>query len=269
MKKVLSVLAAVVLLSTSVLGQPAEPSAGPAGIFSAEPFQTVEGFVEKLEVGLAGVIGGPDLKAKALANNAEESLEEAERLAERNRSGKAAERIQTYEKKMNRSQNILEKTGNRNLSEEIQNISSRNVQRLEEVKEKVPEEAQKGIEKAIENSRRRERPENPQMKPETSSNSGMSPGPENPGENISARDRKDRAEEARGNRTNKSTSLAKDVEKPDRPANNTDEEIREGEEAVENTDKTVEKAPRDSGGESQSGSNPEKPSDLTGGTAGP
>ena len=158
MNKLIAALTILVLMTGAAAAQP-EITKSPFN-----PFSTVETFVENAEVQLAGIIGGQDLKAKALANNAEESLQEAERLAERNRSMAAAQKIEKYERNLNRSQKLLDEGENTELRNQVRNISNQNVQRLKEVKKKVPAEARKGIENAINNIKKRNRPA-PEEKP--------------------------------------------------------------------------------------------------------
>lgn len=158
MKRLSTLIVLATFLVALGTAQPAQTNNSP--VFG-NPFATVENFVEKAEVGLAGVIGGPDLKAKALANNAEETLAKAERLAKNNKTERAAKMAEKYNKNINRSRELAAKGGDENLTRQLDNISSQNVQRLEEVKKKVPEEAQKGIQNAIENSKRSEKARKP------------------------------------------------------------------------------------------------------------
>ncbi|QGA79969.1 hypothetical protein [Candidatus Nanohalobium constans] len=89
MKKLLTLLLIGVLLAATGLAQSQDTKTSQNNGFAVfNPFSAVENFVEKAEVSLAGAIGGPDLKAKALANNAEESLEKAEKLANGNKTEK-------------------------------------------------------------------------------------------------------------------------------------------------------------------------------------
>ncbi|PSH00563.1 MAG: hypothetical protein BRC30_02860, partial [Nanohaloarchaea archaeon SW_7_46_7] len=108
---------------------------------------------------IAGFVGGEDFKAKAVANNAQEKLSEAEELAERNRSEKAAEMTEKYSEEINRSREMAEKNGNRDLSSKIGNISDKNIEKLEKIKTKVPEQAKDKVNKAINNSKQKGRPE--------------------------------------------------------------------------------------------------------------
>ncbi|MFB6100086.1 MAG: DUF5667 domain-containing protein [Candidatus Nanohalobium sp.] len=154
MRKLSALIILAICLTTAGFSQPVEPQTK-AAIAPGNPFYIVESFVEDLEVGLAGIIGGRGLKAKTIANNAEESLAEAEKLAEMNKTKRAVKMIEKYERKLNRSQELAGREGN--LSSKIMEISRNNVKRLEEVKKKLPEEAQKGIQNAIKNSIRRNR----------------------------------------------------------------------------------------------------------------
>lgn len=200
MKKKLTLLIITLILISQGLAQPQESQADP-GLLPGNPFYAVENFVESVEVKVAGAVGGEELKSKAIANNAQERLAEANELASRNRSQKAAEMIDKYAKQMNRSQDIAERSSDRDLSERLQNITRENEQRLEEVREKLPEEAKAGIDRAIENSRKRAEKakgnpgrsggKNSSVKPELPVNKSVNPGnkseglkPGNPGKDA-------------------------------------------------------------------------------------
>lgn len=160
MKRPILLLSLALLLVSPALAQAQNPdSSVDPGLLPGNPFYNVEKAVEQVEVELAGIIGGPDLKAKAIANNAQKRLAEADALAERNQSQRATEAVKEYERMMNQSQKMADERNNTELSEQIRNVSGSNTERLEQVKEKVPEKAQKGIEKAIKNSKRNQKPE--------------------------------------------------------------------------------------------------------------
>lgn len=154
MKKTAILLTLTVLISATAAAQTQQ--AGNSSSLSFLPgdlFYPVESFVEELEVEIAGVIGGPDFKSKAIANNADEALKEAKALADDNRSEKAAKMVDRYSQLMNKSQSLAVKSNEGNLSEKLQNISEKNVETLEQVREKVPEQARKGIDNAINRSK--------------------------------------------------------------------------------------------------------------------
>lgn len=211
MKKTWLILSLLVLFTAAAVAQPSQNSTSTdPGLIPGDIFYPVEQFAESLEVTVAGLIGGPDFKAKAIANNAEESLAEASILAERNNSRKASEMAQNYYNQMNRSKNLVESSKNSNLSQELSNISRKNVERLEKVKEKVPHQARAGIENAIQNSRSLgQRNGNSAKDPkEIPANSKPKEAPENPQNTSSAEasmkneDKPKRSEEAIGNISN-------------------------------------------------------------------
>ncbi|WEL22919.1 DUF5667 domain-containing protein [Candidatus Nanohalovita haloferacivicina] len=156
-KTAILLLASLILIGTASAQQTTNSSENglAPGLTPASPFYGVEMFAENLEVKLAGVIGGDDMKAKALANNAEERVSEAQTLIERNKSDKAAEAIDRYSKTLNRSVELAGKGQDEQLKQKINNISNKNVETLKEVKEKVPEQAKGAIEKAINQSEKR------------------------------------------------------------------------------------------------------------------
>lgn len=153
-RKTLILLVAAVLLSASTLAQPVEGDTSEVrpGIVPGNPLYAVENFVEKIEVKIAGIIGGPELKAKAIANNAEERLAEANYLADRNKTAKAAQAVQRYSEGLNQSREIARGIEDERLGDQIENVSRKNQDTLEKVKKKVPEEALKAIQRAQEKS---------------------------------------------------------------------------------------------------------------------
>lgn len=156
MRKTSILLTALLLLTFIGSAQPVENSSTDAnpGLTPASPFYPAEVFVENLEVRLAGVIGGPDLKSKALANNAEERIAEANKLIDMNRSEKAAEAIQKYSNTINQSRELAARGQDQELQQKLENISSKNTEKLREVKERVPSQAKEAIEKAIKKSQK-------------------------------------------------------------------------------------------------------------------
>lgn len=171
---------AVLLIAPGLAQSQSSNSAVDPGFLPGNPMHTFETAVERAEVRLAGVIGGPDLKAKAIANNAQERLAEANALADQNRSEEASRAVEKYEEAMNRSKQIVDRGDNSELPEQIRNVSRNNVEQLEQVREKVPEQARKGIDRAIRNSERNGRPNL------SNENSGISSNsPEVPGSNQS------------------------------------------------------------------------------------
>lgn len=155
MKKSVVMLALTVLISATATAQAQQAETqGFSGFLPGDLFYPVESFVEDLEVSIAGIVGGKDFKSKAIANNADEALNKARILADNNQSEKAVEMVDRYSKLINQSRNLAAESENTNLSNKLKNISDRNVDTLEQVREKVPEKAIKGIEKAIENSKR-------------------------------------------------------------------------------------------------------------------
>lgn len=160
MKKLAVLMSLSIIFSATAAAQSPQNSGNTGPSFMpGDLFYPLESFVEDVEVMVAGVIGGSDFKAKALANNANETLRKAENLAENNRSEKASEMVEKYSRSLNRSKMLADESGDRELSEKIKNISGKNVQVLEKVRDKVPAQARKGIEKAINNSRKDQIPE--------------------------------------------------------------------------------------------------------------
>lgn len=213
--KILTLALIAVVLSTSVAAQEETGSRSvDPGLIPGDFFYPVESFVEKLEVSIAGFVGGEDFKAKAMANNAHEKLSEAEILAEKNRTEKAAEMTERYAKEMNQSGEIAERNDNRNLSGHLNNISQKNIEKMEKVKEKVPGKAGEKIEEAINRSKARGRPsgaqqdqaENPGKEKTPSKSTGKNPdSPDQPPGNKTPE-----KDERAGENSNKSQTLLKE-----------------------------------------------------------
>jgi hypothetical protein len=149
-----------------------------------DTFYFLDKFSESLEltVAKAPVIGSPELEAKVRANHAAERLAEARKLADQNRSDKVESLMAEYSRQTNLSINSAREANNTNLSQRLGNVNDNHVEVLRDVQSKVPEQAQKGIQNAIENSQKN-------MKelglPERSQGRGNSPGniPNQAGEN--------------------------------------------------------------------------------------
>ena len=153
-------LGVVLLLSTTVMAQPESENASNVkpGITPGNPLYVIESFVERIEVNLAGMMGGPEMKSKAIANNAEERLAEAKYLADRNKTEKAARSMQKYSEGLNQSMQIAKDTKNKNLEEKIQNVSRKNTKNFEEVKNRIPEKAQEALQRKQNKFNDRENP---------------------------------------------------------------------------------------------------------------
>jgi hypothetical protein len=180
MKRKILLAAALVFLVSAAAAQPANSTSEvKPGLEPGSFLYPVENFVESIEVRMAGLVGGPDLKAKAIANNAEERLAEARELSESNRTEKASEMVEKYSEAMNRSRELASRGEDEKLKQKLDNVTARNVKTLKGVKKKVPEEARKGIKNAIEQSKRNKAPGI--EKPGAPSGPENSPGKVKPG----------------------------------------------------------------------------------------
>jgi hypothetical protein len=121
-----------------------------------DTFYFLDKFSESLEltVAKAPVIGGPELEAKVRANHAAERLAEARKLANQNESERVNSLMAEYSKQKNLSVNSAREANNTNLSQRLGNVSDNHVEVLQDIQNKVPEQAQKGIQNAIENSQK-------------------------------------------------------------------------------------------------------------------
>lgn len=214
--KILTLGLIAVVLSTSAAAQEETASGSlDPGLIPGDFFYPVESFAERLEVSIAGFLGGENFKAKAMANNAQEKLSEAEKLAEKNRTEKAAEMTERYAEEMNRSREIAERNSNKNLSGRLNNISRKNIEKMEKVKEKVPDKAGKKIEEAINRSKKKEKPSGPQKDLADKPGKGKIPSKnteKNPNIPDNPPDNETRGNEKAGKTSNKTKELLKEEE---------------------------------------------------------
>lgn len=194
MRKQVLILALLVLVTGFASAQSnsnTSDNGSSPGLTPASPFYGIEIFVESLEVKIAGAIGGNDMKSKALANNADERVSEAQYLVESNRSDKAAEAIEKYSRTLNQSIELAGRGQNEELKQKINSISSKNIETLKQVKEKVPEQARPAIENAINQSEKRRGPAGQALNrtgpPGENSGRPRAPGKDEEGLNNTAR----------------------------------------------------------------------------------
>lgn len=164
-----------------------------------DTFYFLDKFSESLEltVAKAPVIGSSELEAKVRANHAAERLAEAQKLAENNKSEKVDSLMAEYSKQTNLSIRSAKKANNTNLSKRLGNVSNNHVEVLQEVQKKVPQQAQKGIKNAIENSQKNQKELG---LPEKAKNRG-------------SKSRTDRSNKANENRKPDATDASKSVNK--------------------------------------------------------
>lgn len=166
MKKYALLLTALVLLTGFTAAAPDDlPN---PGLTPDSPFYFVEQSVEKLEIAIAKspVIGSDELEAKVRANNAAERISEAQKLSEKNKTKKVDKLMEQYDEQMTKSSELANRSRNaRNLSAQIEEVQGSQVERLEQLRERLPEESRRGIDKAIENAKEKRgknlRPEKP------------------------------------------------------------------------------------------------------------
>jgi hypothetical protein len=124
-----------------------------------DAFYFLDRFSESIEltVAKAPIIGSPELEAKVRANHAAERLAEAQKLANNNKSEKVDKLMSEYSKQTNLSVRSAKKANNTNLSQRLGNVTKNHVKALQDVQQKVPEQAQKGIQNAIDNSQKNQK----------------------------------------------------------------------------------------------------------------
>lgn len=179
-------LVAITVLMMLGLVSAASQDVPNAGHTPGDAFYFMDRFSESLEltVAKAPVIGSSELEAKVRANHAAERLSEAQKLAERNESDKVESLMAEYSKQINRSVESAKKANNTNLSKRLGNVSNNHVKVLQDVQQKVPEQAKKGIQKAIENSQKNQKelrlPEQAQNRGKTMDLTGPQVNPDKP-----------------------------------------------------------------------------------------
>lgn len=111
---------------------------------------------ESIELGVARapVIGGPEREAMVRTNHADKRLAEAQALIDRNDTERAQQAVERFERGMERANERAQRANSTELDQRMEEASNRQLQALEQVRERVPEEAQEGIQNAIENSQR-------------------------------------------------------------------------------------------------------------------
>lgn len=178
MNKLATLAAAAVLLTG--MAAAAGDDLPNAGMTPDSPFYFVEQFVEDIEVAVAGapVVGSEDLAAKVRANNAAERLSEAKKISERNGSSEKVNRLmERYNQQMEKSEKLASRSRDGgNLSGEIENLQGRQLGRLEQLRDDLPANARKGLDKAIENAKNRS---SPNVTPGKSGKNGNIPEAEN------------------------------------------------------------------------------------------
>lgn len=153
----LALIVSILMMASMVSAAPSDlPKASQA---PGDTFYFLDRFSDSLELAVAKapIIGSPELEAKVRANHAAERLAEARKLAEQNRSDQVDKLMEEYIKQANLSAVSAKKANNTNLSKRLQNVSNNHVKVLQDVQRKVPEQAQKGIQNAIENSQKNQR----------------------------------------------------------------------------------------------------------------
>jgi len=111
---------------------------------------------ERIERGVASapVIGSLDRQAQVEANHAEKRLAESEVLSQRGDNERSQQAIERYSQGIERATERANHSGNEEVQQRISEASERQEERLQSLRERLPEEAHQGIDRAIENSQR-------------------------------------------------------------------------------------------------------------------
>lgn len=156
MNRITTLIIFSILMTGMVSAQSSVPSN--PGFTPGDLFYGVEQASESLELAVAGapIIGSDSLQAKVRANHAAERLAEAEKLAKENRSEAVEKLMDRYSNEINGSITSARKSNQTELVERLRNVTQDQEKVLEQVQQKVPESAKKGVGKAIKNSRRQQ-----------------------------------------------------------------------------------------------------------------
>lgn len=151
-KTISIILAALLFAGTAAADTPDIPS---PGITPDSPFYALEKVSERLELAVAQapVIGSEELEAKVRANHAAETLAEARAMAERNNTEQVEKLMNRYSKNMNKSIESASAANKTELKQRLRNVTNNQNNALAELDNKVPAQARKGIQKAMENNR--------------------------------------------------------------------------------------------------------------------
>lgn len=141
----------------------------------------------------------PEKKAEKRLQIAQERLAEAQKLTENNDSRNAEKAVQMHTKAMERANQAVQRVPEerrQNISQKLNNTRNQSISVLQDLKQRLPESAMKGINTAI----------------EAHQNKGVGNKPANPGQNNSSQNR------TQGNNTDNPSNSEVDQEQPPRPS---------------------------------------------------
>lgn len=155
MRKTAVLVSVIMMVGMTAAASPDLPRPGQT---PESPFYFLDRLSESLELAVAkSPLGSPELEAKMRANHAAERLSEAKKLAGKNKTGEVEKLMQDYSRQLNMSVKSAQGANSSELSRRLGNVTDNHVEVLQNVQSKVPEQAQKGIQKAIESSQRGKR----------------------------------------------------------------------------------------------------------------
>ena len=157
-KKTTLILSALMIVSigiTPVLAQPEGFQLPNPSITPGHPLYGLELFGEEyIEVPLAGLFGGQRGVAEKRLRLAEERLAEINAIANRTKSNTLERLRNRYEFQMNRTEALANKINSMDLDSWITNRAMHHIEVLTELRERLPEQALRGIDKVLEASAR-------------------------------------------------------------------------------------------------------------------
>jgi hypothetical protein len=151
MKKT-SVLVAILFISGMALGHGGSHSSLPEP--GHTPGSMMYGFEQAYESASLALTFNEEAKVKKKVSFAQERLAESAHLAQENQTENAAEASDLYLETMKQAEKMANRTGNDNLTEHVKDKQAENMEVLKDLKNRLPEEASQGLNKAIENSNR-------------------------------------------------------------------------------------------------------------------
>lgn len=190
MSKITALIVGLALFTGIAAAQPADITA--PGMGPDSPFYFLDRASESMELAVAkSPLGSPELEAKVRANHAEERLSEAREMVERNKTEEADRLMEEYNRGLNRSVEKAREANSTELSERLGNVTNKHVEVLKDVRERVPEQARTGIDRAIKNSQRNTQnlrnPGRPDKVPGKPPEAGV-PGDKGPGAEVPGQD---------------------------------------------------------------------------------
>lgn len=149
MRKI-SILVAIIFASGMALGHGGDHGSLPDP--GHMPGSMMYGLEQAYESVSLAVTFDKEKKANKKMKFAQKRLSESAHLAEENETERAAAASERYLENMREAEQMANETGNEELTQSIQEKQDENSEILQDLQERLPDEASQGIQKAIENT---------------------------------------------------------------------------------------------------------------------